>query len=445
MNVNNLHVGVLGFGRSGSACTELLLTLGAKVFVSEHKEMELPQGINGETGGHTEKILENDLIIVSPGIKPDLEILKKAYELGIPVITEFEFAWHFIKSKTKVIAVTGTNGKTTTCYMIKSIFDKTHFNSIVAGNMGTPLSSVVSKIKKDTIVILELSSFQLHYVKDFRPDISIILNIKEDHFDWHKDLEDYKNSKKRIFMNQKEEDFAVLNKLDKNIIEITQNIKPEKKFFANTYDETAHAYIKENYIVLGKEKILNTQNLFYAWIDDALAAILATKLMNVEIPSIVNGILEFKGVPHRLELVKVFRNRKFINNSMCTNPHAFVNSLRSVAEKDGKPILIAGGKSKNTDISPIIHAITKFAKHVILIGEVRNELYNALTEKNYTFITKLDCMEKRAVDEATRIAYTLTKDGDTILFSPGFASFDMFRDFAERGEYFKKCVKSLCN
>ncbi len=404
-----MRVSIVGFGRAGKSCAEFLHKKGFEIFISEKENIEIPEWAEGETGCHTEKILNADFIVCSPGV-PDLPVFEKAKKMGIPVVDEIEIGFKYCKNK--IVAITGTNGKTTTCYLLKNILDKAGKKAVIAGNMGIPFTGIVNDLKGDEIVILEVSSFQLRRINKFRPYIGMILNISEDHLDKHKDFEEYVNAKFRIFENQKEEDFALLN----------ENLK-------------GYSYVQRIKSQIFWLSEVDYPVLWRCWRLDATFAVKAAEILSCNKDAIEEGIKTYKGVPHRLELVAEFEGRFFVNNSMCTNPEAFEKSLLSF---DKKPIVICGGKDKGFGVDRVCSALKENAKFAILIGETKEKISEKLRKLSYKNFRIVEDM-----CEAVFEAFSVSSRGDYIVLNPGFASFDQFKDFADRGEKFKNCVQNL--
>jgi len=439
------RISVMGLGRSGIACAKLLKDRGFEVFASDinYKEIELVRSILGngieiELGKNSEKILDSNMIVVSPGIPLSHPIILKARKIGLPVVGELEMASRFIPEGITTIAITGTNGKTMTAFMIQKILEKGNKTSIVTGNAspGIPLSGALTYIKDGTLPIIEVSTFQLETIKEFHPNIAVLLNISPDHLDRHSKFDDYVKLKAKIFVNQGANDFGILNFDDELVKEIGGGLSSQKIFFSKR--NRSDAYIENNNIVWRDAPVCNIKELAFKgdfFLEDVLAAVAVAKTLDVNTENLRQGLLDWSGVPHRLEFVAEKRGVKFINNSMCTNPVAFSKTLLSFR----KPlILIAGGKSKRIDYTEMLDAIIKGAKSTILLGEVKLELKSLLVKKGYRRVICANSME-----EAVRQAFAIAFPGDTVLLSPGFASFDLFTDFQERGEKFKEVVKRL--
>ncbi|MCS7228654.1 MAG: UDP-N-acetylmuramoyl-L-alanine--D-glutamate ligase [Candidatus Kryptonium sp.] len=449
-NITGKKVSVIGGARSGIAVAKLLRKLGANVFISDVKKPEeikyvkiAPSeldslGIEYEFGEHSERVYNCDFMVISPGVPSNAPVIKKAIELGIKVWSEIEVASWFCKAP--IVAVTGTNGKTTTTSLIGHIFKTAGFKTIVAGNIGAPFSDFVLDADENSIVVLEVSSFQLDHIESFKPKVSVLLNITPDHLDRYDSFGDYVLSKFRIFKNLKEDDFAVYNYDDEIVQPYAESLNVIKLPFSVVERLSCGAFIEDEYIVLSyknkKEKILKMKDLKLRGIHNvynSLAAALAARAMEVRNEIIRESLQSFEGVEHRLEFVREINGVKFINDSKATN----VNSLWYALESFDEPIiLIAGGRDKGNDYSKVYDLVKKKVKLIIAIGESKEKIYNEF--KNLTEVVKVDSME-----EAVRKSYEEAKPGDVVLLSPACASFDMFRDYEHRGEVFKKLVNEL--
>lgn len=421
-----MKIGILGFGRSGKAVAKLAIEKGYNIFVSEiNPKIEIPYP--NEKGKHSEKLLDVDLVVVSPGVR-DNDIIKKAREKNIPVIGEMEFASRFLKGK--IVAITGTNGKTTTVGMVYNILKKFGVEVFYGGNIlpGVPLSEIATKTSNDSVVVVEVSSFQLERIDKFHPQIAVITNVTPDHMDRYSSFESYLNAKLRLFINQTFEDTAIIN-MDCLIL---RDIPISSKIQYFSTNSQGDMYLSGDAVldrdgneVFKKEDISLIGDFF---VEDAMAAALVCKLIGVDYNHIRNGLRSFRGIPHRMEVVKKFP--LIINNSMCTNPAAFTKSISNVKGA----VVIAGGRMKGLNIKEIASAIKKFAGFVILIGESREQISKELRDIGYLDFRLADTLE-----EAVKVSRELTPK--ILILSPGGASQDMFRDFTERGELFKKFVE----
>ncbi|CUT07998.1 UDP-N-acetylmuramoylalanine--D-glutamate ligase [Candidatus Kryptonium thompsonii] len=449
-NIEGKKVTVIGGARSGLAVARLLKKMGADVFISDMKKPEeikyvkfTPEelnsaGIKYEFGEHSEKVYDCDFMVISPGVPSNAPVVQKAMELGIKVWSEIEVASWFCKAP--IIAVTGTNGKTTTTSLIGHIFKTAGFKTIVAGNIGAPFSDFVLDADEGSIVVLEVSSFQLDHIENFKPKVAVLLNITPDHLDRYDSFGDYILSKFRIFKNQKEDDFAVYNYDDEIVQPYVESLNVIKLPFSVRDKLYCGGFIEDGYITLNfknkKERILKMNNLRIRGIHNvynSLAAALAARAMEVKDEIIRESLQSFEGVEHRLEFVREINGVKFINDSKATN----VNSLWYALESFDEPIiLIAGGRDKGNDYSKVYDLVKRKVKLIIAIGESKNKIYNEF--KNLTNVIEVDSME-----EAVKKAYENSAPGDVVLLSPACASFDMFRDYEHRGEVFKKLVNEL--
>jgi UDP-N-acetylmuramoylalanine--D-glutamate ligase len=443
-NINNkINVAVIGLGKSGIAAANLASSKGYNVFASDsgkvktHSAMKLNKKVTVEFGKHSDKVLESDIIVKSPGISSDLPVFKAAQERNIPVMSEFDFALNFVKPK-RFIAVTGTNGKTTTTTLIYEIIKKAYKNTVVVGNIGYPLSSLAEKINAKTIVVAELSSYQLEDSPDFRPDISVILNITPDHLKHHKTMKNYIKAKSNVFINQKNKDFVIYNYQDKILRKITSNINATAfSFNANLKKTNTIYYEKGNiYIRYKNKKITLSPDIKIPGrhnIDNILSSVAAAFLSGIKPDIIEKVISSFKGVEHRIEFVKNIKNISYYNDSKATN----VDSTKVALEAFDKNIqLILGGQDKGSPYKPIYNLIKKKVKNIFLIGEatpiIKKELEGSA--QMYECGTLLNALKK---------IQTVAEEKDIVLFSPACASFDQFENFEHRGQEFKKIVLSL--
>lgn len=447
--LNGRKVTVVGLGITGIRLIEFLKKMGANITVTDvRREDELGnearrvlQFVDGcYLGGNSEGAFKNtDMIIISPGVPYDLDILEEQMKRGVPVLGEIEFAFRYINKP--IIGITGTNGKTTTTSMIGHFLLVSGRRAFVGGNIGRPLIEFLNDYDNWEIAVVEVSSFQLESIYEFRPKIAVLLNITEDHIDRHKTFENYRYIKSRIFKNQKEEDFAVINMDDENVkkasdgirskvISFTKNSKHLKngtvifngKSIISSVKESIHEYFLEKFHLRG---IHNIENL--------MAAVAVGEIMGLSRDDIQNGIKTFKGVPHRIEFVKEIKGIKFYNDSKGTNVSSVIRAIESFNERI---ILIAGGRDKGSDFNILKNKVKGRVKASILIGEARDKIKDALCEVTYTEFAE-------NMDDAVKKAFKIAEAGDVVLLSPGCASFDMFRDYEERGEVFKNIVRNL--
>ncbi|MCS7249358.1 MAG: UDP-N-acetylmuramoyl-L-alanine--D-glutamate ligase [candidate division WOR-3 bacterium] len=438
---------MLGLGRQGKGIVEFLLENNEIVYGydrDEEKKKEFLKYKNFQWVKEQEiKKLRNrkDLIvIVSAGINDENPVVKMVKEFH-QIISDIEFVYSFIKDSI-IIAITGTNGKSTTTYLIGEILLRDKKDVFYGGNLAPGKPAIEAVRLKKKFNVLEVSSFQLARIKDFKPYIGVLLNISYEHLDWHKSFEEYQRIKMRIFENQTEKDYCVINK--NLVFNPYFNVFKPKILTFSVEDKSANAYYdkveKKFFINLGDHiySILNIEELKFIGkihYENILAAILVSKILEVKEENLIESLKNFKGLPHRLELILEKKGRKYINNSMCTNPAAGITSLSFF---DKKVILITGGKEKNLPLEEYIKAVSQKAKYVILFGENKEKLKEKLLEINYHEFFLAETL-KEAVIKAKEVS----KEGDIILFSPAFASFDYFRDFIERGEKFKEIVYEI--
>lgn len=453
MKYKGKRVSIIGIGgtkRSGFYSALLLKKEGADVFLSEIKREEefkkeidefKKLGINYEFGINSEKILESDIIVLCPGVPREHPIINKAKILGKKVTGELELAFEFINGD--VVGITGTSGKSTTTSLTYELIKRGFNKTYLGGNIGIPLSYLVLN-EREGVFVLEVSAFQLETIKKFRPKVGVFLNFHEDHLDRYKNLDEYFSFKKRIFENQLESDFAILNYDDEKIRKLNKELKSKVLYFSME-KEVEGVFYKDGKIFLNldgfKEVVLmrdqisligdfNTKNI--------MAATLASYLITKDLDSIRKGLKEFRALPHRLEFVAEINGIKFINDSKSTKPESSKLALLSFPSK--KVIIILGGSSKKSDFKELCELVKERAKFAICIGATKYEFVKIFDEigfKDYEIVDNLQ--------EAVRVSYSKGEEGDIVLLSPACASFDMFIDFEDRGEKFKEFVLELKN
>jgi UDP-N-acetylmuramoylalanine--D-glutamate ligase len=445
---------VIGAARSGVAAAKFLKSKGYGVFLSDSapeekinkdfiKEIQ-DYKIEHEFGFHSEKVFKNDCIIVSPGVPQDSDVIQSALLKGKEVISEMEAASWFCSGK--VIAVTGTNGKTTTTALTAEILNDAGLSAYACGNIGVAFSDVVEKLDENDVAVVETSSFQLDNIKKFKPYVSVLMNITPDHLDrYENSYQKYIDSKLRIFENQDGDDFFVFN-YDDEIIR--QNIRDKvkakmipfsiKEDISELYD--SGAFLKEGIIVyfyyLGQENIIDTKKLIIKGphnIYNALASVISAKIFNIKKEYIEQTLCEFKGVEHRVEFVRELNGIKFYNDSKATNVNSVWYALHGFTEPI---VLILGGKDKGNDYSEIENEVKKYVKHIVAIGSSKEKIYEFF--KNIVPVTSADRFE-----EAIKQAYSAAEKNNVVLLSPACASFDMFDNFEHRGREFKRIVNIL--
>ena len=438
---------IAGLARSGAHSVKILAGRGALVTVSDIKPAkdlseftEMLSGVNYklEAGGHTEEsFLGADLLVVSPGVPLNTPLFEKVRAKGIPVIGEIELAYSLLKGT--FIGITGTKGKTTTTTLAGLILSRGSTKVRTAGNIGNPLASLVDG-EPDMLYVLELSSFQLETIKTFKPYIAAITNVSEDHMDRYKSLQEYIEAKAMIFRNQTRNEYLILNANDKYTPLYTSMAASNIIYFSSKTELEEGAFLKDGYITVrvrgGEYRIIKASELLIKGmhnVENAMIASLIGVLMRVT-PSVIGEVLaKFEGVEHRQEFVAEVNGVKFINNSQGTNIDAVEKSFLSYANP---VIAIMGGRNKGSDFAKLAGTVKEKVKKIVLIGEAKKEIRAALAGS-----TKL--ADAATMEEAIRKAYKSADPGDVVMLSPACASFDMFKDYRDRGIVFKEAVLKL--
>lgn len=446
----NKKITIIGAARSGIAAAFLLQKQGAEVFVSDISPAERIQNyvellklnnIPFECGSHSEKVYDCSLMIISPGVPSDAPVIKKALERKIKIISEIELASEFCPCP--IVAVTGSNGKTTTTTLIGEIFKNAGKNYVVAGNIGIAFSSVVKSLNAEYTAILEVSSFQLDFIDTFHPKVSVILNITKDHMDrYDNSIEKYADAKGRIFKNQSADDICIYNYDDGIVRNLVEKARCRKMPFSVQQGLDVGGYVDRDNnkitILSNKEKISvinindisirGTHNIY-----NSLAAALVAKNFGISVNTIANTLRNFKGVEHRLEFVREINGIKFINDSKATN----VDSVYYALESFNQPvILLLGGRDKGNDYFRLFNLVREKVKNIIAIGESAEKVKEQF--QNYCDVKIASSME-----EAVKLSYLNAEIGDVVLLSPACASFDWFDNYEHRGNVFKELVSKL--
>jgi UDP-N-acetylmuramoylalanine--D-glutamate ligase len=452
MELNNKRVLVVGLGKSGVASALFLKAHGAKVTVSDTKSGDelrneipalLDHGITVETGGHGERTFRGqDLIVVSPGVPIDAPPLVQARSLGEAVIGEIELAAQFLPGP--MVAITGSNGKTTTTTLTGEILTAGGLPTLVGGNIGTPAISLVEGAKSETVIVLEVSSFQLETIQTFRPKVAVVLNVTPDHLDRHRTFEAYVNAKARMFENQTGEDFAVLNEDDPTCLEMAARTRAQVFWFSRHKEVKQGAWVREGNIVFrdGSQQ-QRSQQLEIMQVseiplkgahnlENVLAAVCAGVLMGCSPGKIRQAVRDFKAVEHRLEFVATIRGVDYYNDSKATNVDATMKALESFPANIH---LILGGKDKGSDYSVLNDLLRKRVKLVYTIG--------AAAEKIESQIKDVEVVHSETLENALRKANAVAEAGDVVLLAPACASFDQFKNYEQRGKVFKEIVQGL--
>ena len=439
----NKKILVLGMARSGYQVAKLLSKYKNNIIVTDKKDQdddhiaELNElGISFIKSDDPLNLLDSsfDLVIKNPGIRYDHPLILKAIDLKIDVVNEIEVAYHFLPKDAFVIAITGSNGKTTTTTLCYEILRQAKKNVHLGGNIGYPLSQIVENVKPNDIVVLEISAQQLHDCYDFNPNISILTNLIPVHIDFFGDYENYINHKLKIFMNHNGSNIAILNKSNLDEYNATKNIKSKKIYFSSS--TLADAYIEGTSICYNNEKIIDLDDIKLKGnhnYENIMCAIIAAKELNVSNEAINEVLNKFVGVEHRLEFVKNVNGRKFYNDSKATNVKSTEIALQAFKEDT---ILLLGGMDRGHSFDDLSDDLN-YVKAIVCYGETKNRIKEFFDKLN------ISCNIVDNLEEAIEHAYSISKNGDVILLSPACASWDQFDSFEKRGELFKKVVNNI--
>jgi UDP-N-acetylmuramoylalanine--D-glutamate ligase len=447
MNLQGKKIVIIGMGKTGVATAVFLGAQGARVAVTDEKP---PGQWNGryeqianekwlEAGVYDLGILTGaDLVIPSPGVPPRNEILQAAIRKKIPVISEVELAWRFLK--TPLIAVTGTNGKTTTTSLLGEILSHAGKKVFVGGNIGNPLIEYAGTGQKDDYVVAEISSFQLQWTDQFHPFVTILLNVTPDHVDYHGSFDEYRRIKTKMFANQQKNDFAILNAEDPAQESMARDIRAQVAWFSSAKEPRRGIYLKGDALVfhafdgsieqypLTMIKIPGLHN-----VENVMAAIMAARFCGCTRDLIISAVSGFRGLPHRIEFAGEKRGVRFYDDSKGTNVGAVVRALDTFI---APVVLLLGGRDKDGDFETLQPLLKKKVKRVILFGEARERIGSLIGDA-------VPSEKKQTLREAVMSAYKNAGPGDVVLLSPGCASFDEFKDYKERGNFFKEMVGNL--
>jgi UDP-N-acetylmuramoylalanine--D-glutamate ligase len=447
MELKDKRVLVVGLGKSGVASALFLKTHGALVTVSDTKSGDelrneiptlLDHGITVETGGHGERTFRGqDLIVVSPGVPVDSPPLVQARALDESVIGEIELAAQFLQGP--IIAITGSNGKTTTTTLSGEILTAGGLPALVGGNIGTPAISLVERAKPDTVIVLEVSSFQLETIQTFHPKIAVVLNVTPDHLDRHRTLEVYVDAKARIFENQSGGDFAVLNADDPICVAMAGRTRAQVFWFSRQKEVKQGAWVREGNVVFRdaaqqREMLLVSEIALKGAhnLENVLAAVCVGALLGCAPQKIREAVSDFKAVEHRLEYVATVRGVDYYNDSKATNVDATIKALESFP---GNIHLIVGGKDKGSNYAVLNDLLRQRVKRVYTIG--------AAAAKIESQIKDVEVVHAETLENALRKANAVAQPGDVVLLAPACASFDQFKNYEQRGQAFKEIVRGL--
>lgn len=446
MKLSDRKIVVVGLARSGASIARFLSERGAKVVVSDAKPAEalgdLPaamerEGIALDLGGHTNLLFETaDLVVLSPGVPHTLAPVKRARDAGVPVVGEIELASRFIEEP--MLAVTGTNGKTTTTALLAEMLAASGKKVFTGGNIGTPLTEYLRQGEPADVLVVEVSSFQLDTIDTFRPRVAILLNITDDHLDRYPDFDAYKRSKGRVFENQCEDDVAVLNTADAHVADIARVLRNRKLTIggdgpnaaAVTRDQVTIRTpgLPEMRLDLTRSHLVGEHNRL-----NIAAAALAALAAGATPEGVQEAVNRFKGLPHRIEYVDTVGGVRFYNDSKATNIDAVE---KAVTGFDTPMVLIMGGRYKGGQFESLTEALKKKGRAIIAIGESRKRIVSALGSVVKT-------VEADDLEDAVKKAFAKAKPGEAVVLSPACSSFDMFTNYNERGEKFREAVKRL--
>lgn len=444
---------VVGMGKSGIAAVQAMIKLGAEVSVQDSKSVEkideqLVNFFNGENvkcyfGAIPEDMNNFDMVILSPGVNPELEFIKEAEKDSAEIVGELEIAYRLAEGT--FVAITGTNGKTTTTTLTGEIFKNSGRKTFVVGNIGVAVISKAAESTKEDWLVTETSSFQLQTIKEFKPFVSAILNLTPDHLNRHHTMEGYGAAKARIFENQDENGYCVVNYDDKLCLSLVDNCKAKVVGFSRKEELPFGAFLRGETIVIKNEsgeiiEICNKNDLKIIGdhnVENALAAAAISYFAGIDPQVIRKTLLDFRGVEHRIEYSGTIDGVKFYNDSKGTNVDAAVIALRAIKNNI---ILIAGGDGKGQEFDQLITNFNGCVKHMILIGRDGKLIAEAADRHGFS-----DYSYGKDMEECVRKAFDMAKSGDTVLLSPACASWDMYDNFEQRGQHFKDCVKRLGN
>lgn len=444
-------VAVVGMARTGMATAEVLVNLGACVHLYDRRPAEelteqlavaKKLGVDARPGCPDVDLAGVDLLVPSPGVPATSPIFEEAKRLGVEVVSEIELAYRI--SKAPMLAITGTNGKTTTSVLLGRIMESDGRETYIAGNVAAgeiklPLVMAAYQASTNGVIIAEISTFQLEWISTFKPKVAALLNISTDHADRHTSFDEYAALKARIFENLGPDDFAVANLDNEASISAGKISQGKLLQFSIKQSVPQGGFIEDSVVKVrigGEEtavcslsdiRLPGTHNQ-----ENVLAAACAAIAFGVKPESIVSALHKFTGVDHRMEPVETINDIHYINNSMCTNPDAFTRSVEAVS---GDSIIIAGGKHKGGSLEPMADAVKQHVKHLVLIGASADEIESAVRATGFDRITRSASME-----DAVAAAEAVAEPGDTVMLAPGCASFDMFSGFEERGQIFKDIV-----
>lgn len=441
---------IIGMAKSGVASAELLAKQGYEVIINDRKKEEdfkgelnclKELGLEWRLGEDPVALLSGvDLLVLSPAVPIGCAAANKAREMGIEVIGEIELGYRY--SKADFVAITGTNGKTTTTALTGQVFSDGGFHTFTVGNIGLPIAQKALETVTGDIMVAEVAGFQLESTKNFHPKVCAFLNMTEDHLDRFGTMEAYIASKLHIFKNQTPNDFAILNYDDKIVRNFNQKTKAKVLYFSRLQEVENGIFVRDGKIIFrmdgretavcdaGEVRIRGAHNL-----ENAMAAVGAGMCMGIPAQSIRKTLMEFPGVEHRIEFVREWNGVRFFNDSKATNPDS---TIKAVEAMDRPTILMLGGYEKKSDFMPLFEAFNEYIKGIVALGFTKQRIVDTAKRAGFENIRVADTFE-----EAIEKAYEMAGGGYNVLFSPASASYDMFDNFEQRGEVFKQIVNSM--
>lgn len=451
MDLKEKKVLVFGSGKSGIGAADLLGAEGARPVIYDGNEKTDKEQVLGKTTGTypvefyagelPEEVLDSlDLVVLSPGVPTDLPLVKRFYEIGLPVWGEVELAYR--TGKGRVLAITGTNGKTTTTALLGKIMKDACPSVFVVGNIGTPYTSKAREMQENSVTVAEISSFQLETIEEFAPEVSAILNITEDHLNRHHTMEEYIRVKELITKNQSSEDVCVLNYEDEVLRKFGDTAVPKVVYFSSVRTLEKGIYLEGDTIVLttentkipvvktGELKLLGQHNY-----ENVMAAVAMAYYAGVDMESIRRSICEFTAVEHRIEYVTEKNGVVYYNDSKGTNPDAAIKGIQAM---NRPTYLIGGGYDKESSYDEWIQAFDGKVRCLVLIGQTKEKIKMAAERLGFTDIVLLETLQ-----EAVRFCAEHAKEGEAVLLSPACASWGQFDNYEQRGDMFKKYVSEL--
>ena len=451
MDLAGKKVLIIGAARSGIAAAQFLTTRGAIVALNDQKPLDKWSesaldlksiGVGLLPGEPPSWLLDQlDVVVVSPGVPANIIPIRYAERAGAEVIGEVELAYRFLKGR--IVAITGSNGKTTTTTLIGALLRDAGFRVQVGGNIGRALISMVEDSEDDGWTVVELSSFQLETIKQFHPNVAVVLNVTPNHMDRYESFTDYAAAKHRIFMNQTASDFAVLNADDPTVSSWATGLRAQVKKFSVRQQLDIGVFLKGEELIAksaaGEQVVLNPSEMKLRGlhnVENVAAAVSAGLAVGASLESMRNTTLQFNPVEHRLEFVDELRGVKFYNDSKATSVDATLKALEAFAQGEGKVVLILGGRGKKAPYAPLAELIKQKVRKLVLIGEDADTIANELGE--YSLVERASDMR-----DAVARSFAAAEHGDVVLLAPACASFDMFDSFEHRGRVFKEEISNL--